>query len=119
MKDLPLQRGNRIISSTLQIFIHVHRPNVDPPPASATKAVSFCRKGERSKGRQAFMPQRKPIPEKITAIGLDVPGSAEVFKPMVWRVRPPPKNEVMIRVAAAGLHPPDILQRPGAYPPPA
>src|SRR3546814_5361897 len=71
-------------------------PNVDPPPASVNKAVPFCRKGERSKGRQAFMPQRKSIPEQMTAIGFDVPGSAEVLKPMVRPVPQPAKNEVQI-----------------------
>src|SRR3546814_15923321 len=114
-----MQRGNWIISSSWQIFIHVHMPNVDPPPASVNKAVSFCRKGERSKGRQAFMPQRKSIPEQMTAIGFDVPGSAEVLKPMVRPVPQPAKNEVLIRVAAAGVNRPAILQRRGASPPPA
>src|SRR3546814_2886910 len=85
---------------------------------SVNKAVSFCRKGERSKGRQAFMPQRKSIPEQMTAIGFDAPGSAEVLKPMVRPVPQPAKNEVLIRVAAAGVNRPDILQRRGAYPPP-
>src|SRR3546814_18558668 len=109
-----MQRGNWIISSSWQIFIHVHMPNVDPPPASVNKAVSFCRKGERSKGRQAFMSQRKSIPEQMTAIGFDAPGSAEVLKPMVRRVPHPAKNEVLIRVAAAGVNRPDTLHRRGA-----
>src|SRR3546814_12478917 len=65
------------------------------------------------------MPQRKSIPEQMTAIGFDVPGSAEVLKPMVRSVPQPAKNEVLIRVAAAGVNRPDILQRRGAYPPPA
>src|SRR3546814_14137723 len=64
------------------------------------------------------MPQRKSIPEQMTAIGFDAPGSAEVLKPMVRPVPQPAKNEVLIRVAAAGVNRPDILQRRGAYPPP-
>src|SRR3546814_3477445 len=38
---------------------------------------------------------------------------------MVRPVPQPAKNEVLIRVAAAGVNRPDILQRRGAYPPPA
>src|SRR3546814_1013452 len=37
---------------------------------------------------------------------------------MVRPVPQPAKNEVQIRVAAAGVNRPDILQRRGAYPPP-
>src|SRR3546814_12489978 len=65
------------------------------------------------------MPQRKSIPEQMTAIGFDVPGSAEVLKPMIRPVPQPAKNEVLIRVAAADVNRPDILQRHGAYPPTA
>src|SRR3546814_2140554 len=84
--------------------------NVDPPPASVNKAVSFCRKGQRSTGRKAFMPQRKSIPEQMTAIGFDVPGSAEVLKPMVRPVPQPAKNEGLIIIAAAGVNRRDIRQ---------
>src|SRR3546814_7397115 len=38
---------------------------------------------------------------------------------MVRAVPQPAKNEVLIRGAAAGVNRPDILQRRGAYPPPA
>lgn len=63
------------------------------------------------------MPQRNSIPEQMTAIGFDAPGSAEVLKPMVRPVPQPGKNQVLIRVVAAGVNRPDILQRRGAYPP--
>src|SRR4051812_23740207 len=46
-------------------------------------------------------------------------GGPEVLRP-VRRPLPKPKaGEVLIRVAAAGVNRPDVLQRRGLYPPPA
>ncbi|MBM3565843.1 MAG: NAD(P)H-quinone oxidoreductase, partial [Alphaproteobacteria bacterium] len=46
-------------------------------------------------------------------------GPPEVLK-ATTRPRPAPaKGEVLIRVAAAGVNRPDVLQRKGGYPPPA
>lgn len=54
----------------------------------------------------------------MTAIAISRPGPAEVLIP-VRRPRPSPsKGEVLIRVAAAGVNRPDVLQRMGKYPPP-
>jgi putative PIG3 family NAD(P)H quinone oxidoreductase len=52
------------------------------------------------------------------AIGFDAPGSAEVLKPVRRPVPSPSENEVLIKVAAAGVNRPDVLQRRGFYPPP-
>jgi putative PIG3 family NAD(P)H quinone oxidoreductase len=54
----------------------------------------------------------------MTAIGFDAPGSAEVLKPVRRPVPSPSENEVLIKVAAAGVNRPDVLQRRGFYPPP-
>jgi putative PIG3 family NAD(P)H quinone oxidoreductase len=64
------------------------------------------------------MPQRPAIPESMTAIGFDAPGSADVLKPVRRPVPLPIENEVLIKVTAAGVNRPDILQRRGFYPPP-
>ncbi len=54
----------------------------------------------------------------MTAIAIDRPGTADVLVP-VTRPRPYPREgEVLIRVAAAGVNRPDVLQRMGIYPPP-
>jgi putative PIG3 family NAD(P)H quinone oxidoreductase len=54
----------------------------------------------------------------MTAIGFDTPGSAEVLKPVRRPVPSPSENEVLIKVTAAGVNRPDVLQRRGFYPPP-
>lgn len=52
------------------------------------------------------------------AIDPDTPGGPEVLVP-VERPRPVPgPREVLIKVAAAGVNRPDVLQRMGGYPPP-
>ena len=57
-------------------------------------------------------------PAPMTAVAIDRPGPADVLVP-VKRPRPRPgEGEVLIRVAAAGVNRPDVLQRMGKYPPP-
>ncbi|MEE8532130.1 MAG: NAD(P)H-quinone oxidoreductase [Alphaproteobacteria bacterium] len=54
----------------------------------------------------------------MTAIEIAEPGGPEVLRP-VERPRPEPGHgEVLVRVAAAGVNRPDVLQRKGGYPPP-
>jgi NADPH:quinone reductase len=55
---------------------------------------------------------------QMRAIEISRPGGPEVLKP-VERPRPSPKaNEILIKVAAAGVNRPDVLQRTGNYPVP-
>jgi NADPH:quinone reductase len=58
------------------------------------------------------------IPQNMIAISISEPGSFNVLKPVNRIVPLPASNEVLIRVAAAGVNRPDIMQRQGAYPPP-
>jgi putative PIG3 family NAD(P)H quinone oxidoreductase len=56
--------------------------------------------------------------EMMLAIDPDAPGGPEVLVPVA---RPIPKagaGEVLVRVAAAGVNRPEVLQRQGKYPPP-
>jgi putative PIG3 family NAD(P)H quinone oxidoreductase len=46
------------------------------------------------------------------------PGGPEVLTPAFHRVPKPGRGEILIKVAAAGVNRPDILQRRGLYPPP-
>jgi putative PIG3 family NAD(P)H quinone oxidoreductase len=55
----------------------------------------------------------------MTAIEISTPGPPEVLRPASRPVPQPGPQEVLIRVAAAGINRPDVLQRKGAYPPPA
>jgi NADPH2:quinone reductase len=59
------------------------------------------------------------IPPTMTAIRIREPGPPSVLEPMQCAVPVPGPAEVLIRVAAAGINRPDLLQRQGHYPPPA
>lgn len=59
------------------------------------------------------------IPAKMTAIEIAAPGPPEALRPASRPVPEPGPEEVLIRVAAAGVNRPDVLQRRGSYPPPA
>ncbi len=58
------------------------------------------------------------LPANMTAIAITSPGGPMVLKPERRPVPAPKEGEVLIRVAAAGVNRPDVLQRMGAYPPP-
>jgi NADPH2:quinone reductase len=57
-------------------------------------------------------------PAQMTAIGISKPGGPEVLLPELRPVPSPGTNEILIKVAVAGVNRPDILQRSGSYPPP-
>ncbi len=58
------------------------------------------------------------IPTEMTAIGISEPGGPEVLQPVLLPVPVPAAGEVLIRVRAAGVNRPDVMQRQGKYPPP-
>jgi putative PIG3 family NAD(P)H quinone oxidoreductase len=58
------------------------------------------------------------IPAEMTAIGISEPGGPEVLRPVVLPVPRPGAGEVLVRVRAAGVNRPDVMQRQGRYPPP-
>jgi len=58
------------------------------------------------------------LPDEMTAIAIPVPGGPEALVPQRRPVPRPASGEVLIRVAAAGVNRPDVLQRQGKYPPP-
>ena len=58
------------------------------------------------------------IPESMTAIEIREPGPPQVLRPVQRPVPQPAAGEVLLRVAAAGVNRPDVLQRKGNYPPP-
>src|SRR3954467_3004880 len=57
-------------------------------------------------------------PKQMTAIEITMPGGPEVLRPVQRAVPQPSDGEVLIRVDAAGVNRPDVLQRRGHYPPP-
>jgi putative PIG3 family NAD(P)H quinone oxidoreductase len=58
------------------------------------------------------------LPETMTAIEISKPGGPEVLVPTSRPVPRPANGEILIRVSAAGVNRPDIMQRQGSYPPP-
>ena len=58
------------------------------------------------------------IPAVMSAIEIGTPGPPEALRPVSRPVPEPGAREVLIRVAAAGVNRPDVLQRKGVYPPP-
>ena len=58
------------------------------------------------------------IPATMTAIGIKAPGGPEMLVPMDRPVPQPREGEILVKVAAAGVNRPDVMQRQGLYPPP-
>ena len=58
------------------------------------------------------------MPAMMTAIEISEPGGPEVLKAVQRPVPVAGPGEVLVKVAAAGVNRPDVLQRLGAYPPP-
>ncbi len=58
------------------------------------------------------------LPEEMNAIDPAAPGGPEVLEPVRRPVPRPGPGEVLVKVVAAGVNRPDVLQRKGGYPPP-
>jgi NADPH2:quinone reductase len=59
-----------------------------------------------------------PLPARMTAIAIRAPGGPEVLVPEERPVATPGAGEILVKVAAAGVNRPDVMQRMGNYPPP-
>jgi NADPH2:quinone reductase len=58
------------------------------------------------------------VPTQMTAIAIRSPGGPEMLVPQERPVPRPGPHEVLVKVAAAGVNRPDVMQRKGLYPPP-
>jgi putative PIG3 family NAD(P)H quinone oxidoreductase len=58
------------------------------------------------------------LPATMTAVEIREPGGPEVLVPTQRPLPRPGAGEVLVRVAAAGVNRPDVMQRRGMYPPP-
>jgi putative PIG3 family NAD(P)H quinone oxidoreductase len=58
------------------------------------------------------------VPETMTAIEISTPGGPEVLKPKTMPTPKPAAGQILVKVAAAGVNRPDLMQRAGLYPPP-
>src|SRR5580693_10541230 len=58
------------------------------------------------------------VPTRMTAIVIRSPGGPDVLVPQERPVQAPGEHEMLVKVAAAGVNRPDVMQRKGLYPPP-
>jgi len=58
------------------------------------------------------------LPTKMTAIGIKAAGGPDMLVPEQRSVPTPGDGEILVKVAAAGVNRPDVMQRMGLYPPP-
>jgi len=59
------------------------------------------------------------VPATMTAVEITQPGGPEMLQAAVRPVPSPGAGEVLVKVAAAGVNRPDVMQRKGLYPAPA
>jgi len=59
-----------------------------------------------------------PLPTQMRAVEVSQPGGPEVLRPVERPLPSPKPNEILVKVAAAGVNRPDVLQRMGNYPVP-
>ena len=59
------------------------------------------------------------VPLEMTVVEIAAPGGPEQLKVAKRPVPNPGDEEVLVKVAAAGVNRPDVMQRQGRYPPPA
>jgi len=58
------------------------------------------------------------LPDKMIVIAMTAPGDPDVLKPQTRDVPKPADTQILVRVRAAGVNRPDVMQRQGKYPPP-
>ncbi len=56
--------------------------------------------------------------DRMTVVAISSPGGPRALKPELRPVPEPGAGEVLVRVRAAGVNRPDVIQRMGDYPPP-
>lgn len=59
------------------------------------------------------------LPSTMRVVEISAPGGPDALKPAGRAVPAPGPGEILIRVAAAGVNGPDLMQRKGLYPAPA
>ncbi len=109
------QLGSQIVLATRKIFVGVHRASsVDRGrgdvnnPRVRTGPAKVLNGGRHEVG----------VPETMRAIDPESSGGPEVLVMVERPVPVPGPGEVLVRVAAAGVNRPDVVQRQGFYPPP-
>src|SRR5262249_9761696 len=83
---------------------------------------SLCAAADHTRGARPVAslgdPEMSALPASMTAIEIKPFGGPEVLTPRKGPVPWPAAGEVLVKVAAAGVNRPDVLQRQGGYAPP-
>ena len=58
------------------------------------------------------------LPKSMISIAIREPGGPDMLVPQEQPVPSPGEGEILVKVAAAGVNRPDVMQRQGHYPPP-
>ena len=61
----------------------------------------------------------RELPQQMQVVEISAPGGPEVLRIATRPLPRPQAGEVLIKVVAAGVNGPDLMQRKGLYPPPA
>lgn len=101
--------GERILGFRGKQIVEVHRRYVDPRWPQVNKRRGTILRDRKMSG---------DLPATMQAIDVPSPGGPEALRLTQRPVPRPGPGEVLIKVAAAGVNRPDILQRMGAYAPP-
>jgi NADPH2:quinone reductase len=96
------ERDQGVVGLAREQLFEVHQGSVDPPHRQVNKRAAVTRS----------------VPSAMLAIVAPQPDGAEELALVERAVPRPGEGEVLIKVAAAGVNRPDILQRRGLYPPP-
>lgn len=110
---LPGELIHRIIGALREKIVGLHGHSVDRSGPHVNKP--FVESGRLGAKMGDFMAE---ISEWMTAIDPAEKGGPEVLTPVQRPVPRPGRDQLLIRVAAAGVNRPDVSQRVGAYPPP-
>jgi putative PIG3 family NAD(P)H quinone oxidoreductase len=63
-------------------------------------------------------PAQSSVPTQMSVIEIAAPGGPDELKPATRPTPRPGEGEVLVRIGAAGVNRPDVMQRQGRYPPP-
>ena len=104
---LATKRGQRICDTLRKEIVSIHEGKVDP-------LHPLVNNGQAINDERLLM----SLPGTMKRIVCVKPGGPEVLQVQEVPLPVPGKGEVLIRVAAAGVNRPDVMQRLGKYPPP-
>src|SRR5262249_34386996 len=89
-----------------------------PRQIAAGAPVVTSRQGPYTAAPNAQDDPMTSLPSRMTAIAIRAPGGPDVLVPEERPAAAPGEGEILVKVTAAGVNRPDVMQRQGLYPPP-